>query len=281
MAAFSEKLALMAGAGALATAPAVAPAALVTKTGAPLSVSFLDAPAVTFSTASVAWDVDGVNGADFSLFGLNTYASTDVSGAAKLDYRYGFNLIAPYSKLVSAAPEVPLNGIGFAANTSAGVPGLAAVPSSAVLGPDLGSYTAAIGIANAAGVLRVFSGAFLISQSTYFSGYVAGAPGSFNIGFSFLSSGATHYGWANISVENGPEWRLTVNEWTYDDTPGSPVHVPDQAAVVPAPPAGVAALTLLALGAAGVRRWRNKSVIETDSRMTDDELTADREHTKR
>ena len=45
---------------------------------------------------------------------------------------------------------------------------------------------------------------------------------------------------------------LTIEQWAYETTPDTDVI----AGTVNAPSSGVAALTLLGLGAAGLRRWR-------------------------
>jgi MYXO-CTERM domain-containing protein len=51
---------------------------------------------------------------------------------------------------------------------------------------------------------------------------------------------------------------LTVRNWAYEDEPDTAIHVEP----IPAPPAGVAALTLLGLGAAGVRSWRKRNATD-------------------
>lgn len=76
------------------------------------------------------------------------------------------------------------------------------------------------------------------------------------IGFSLLLGGQTHYGWANLSWStsglNGVS--LTLNSWAYNDTPN------ESAPVTPVPEPATAALGLagLALGAAGLCRWRKQ-----------------------
>ena len=84
--------------------------------------------------------------------------------------------------------------------------------------------------------------------------YAFGGPGDYTIGFVFDNLGDAHYGIADITVGGGPDWVLTINEWTYEDTPDTAVHVPD----VPVPPSGLAALSLLAMGAAGMRSLRKR-----------------------
>jgi len=108
------------------------------------------------------------------------------------------------------------------------------------------------------------------------TGYVVGPTGGFNtntkvylvnnynlqgglsegqnyIGFRFLDdgdSGTTLYGWANISIDTNAN-TFTMTEWAYDDS-GAGIEV----GAVPEPEATVTGLAALALGAAGLRRWR-------------------------
>lgn len=72
------------------------------------------------------------------------------------------------------------------------------------------------------------------------------------IGFKFSISGNTHYGWAEIEFANDPELSLQVNRWAYKSEPDDPIGAGQ------VPGAGVAALTLLGLGAAGMRQWRKR-----------------------
>ncbi|WOO39890.1 PEP-CTERM sorting domain-containing protein [Rubellicoccus peritrichatus] len=73
------------------------------------------------------------------------------------------------------------------------------------------------------------------------------------IGFSFLRDGNTHYGWADVSwnTTGSTEATLTVNEWAWND-------VADAATPVPEPASIATGLGVLALGAAGLRRWRKR-----------------------
>jgi hypothetical protein len=78
--------------------------------------------------------------------------------------------------------------------------------------------------------------------------------GANTIGFSFDANGETHYGWANLHIGNGPDPVVRITNWSYEDEPDTPIH----GSSVPAPPAAVPALTLLAFGAAGMRKLRNR-----------------------
>ena len=99
------------------------------------------------------------------------------------------------------------------------------------------------------------SGGVVASLSSSNQMYAFGGPGDYMITFVFDNLGDAHYDIADITVGGGPDWVLTINEWTYEDTPDTAVHVPD----VPVPPSGLAALSLLAMGAAGMRSlWKRK-----------------------
>lgn len=92
--------------------------------------------------------------------------------------------------------------------------------------------------------------AMLRSNSAYdIGGFADNVAGYF--GFRFTPNATTLYGWASITFEFGPGGGLTVNEWAYEQT-GAPIQV----GAVPEPAVAAAGLGALALGAAGLRRWR-------------------------
>jgi hypothetical protein len=80
--------------------------------------------------------------------------------------------------------------------------------------------------------------------------------------FRFLLNGQTHYGWIQLSLINplsdeGPT--VTIHRFAYEDQPDTLLESGDVqgAATVPEPSAFVmTGLGALALGAAGLRRWR-------------------------
>ena len=265
---FVEKLALAAGSASLAAVPGAAKADLITVTGQPVSASLQDTVLTlngVFALDVQTWDIDGAFGADFSAFGFATFAFSGTYGyGTAYRVRAGAVAILPISvQTINGTTQtvVPLNGLGLVGDGYSPVP----LPNSFDVGPTLAPYTIGAAISNffAAGYLASIS---TVSGSTYntYSTYSA-APGFgdglFNIGFAFDANGTTLYGWAEIELTLGPEFRLTINEWTYDDM-GNPVHVPDRAAAVPEPASTLPALALLAAGAAGVRSWRKKKAAE-------------------
>ncbi|ADE53165.1 hypothetical protein [Coraliomargarita akajimensis] len=96
---------------------------------------------------------------------------------------------------------------------------------------------------------RAFDGSITFLYSGAFrdlSGWTSGVSGYF--GFRF-DSGGTKYGWAQATVTANSG--VTITEWAYEDS-GASIEV----GVVPEPAGAATGLGLLALGAAGVRRWR-------------------------
>ena len=75
------------------------------------------------------------------------------------------------------------------------------------------------------------------------------------IAFSFDPGDGLHYGWARLSL-NADFFasEVTISEWAYEEEAGKAIHVGS----VPAPPAAAMGLTLLGLGAAGLRAHRQR-----------------------
>jgi MYXO-CTERM domain-containing protein len=78
------------------------------------------------------------------------------------------------------------------------------------------------------------------------------------VGFKFTSDGNTHFGWASVTI--GGSNRFTFNEAWYNSTPGASITA-GQTSAVPEPSTYAVGLGALALGAAGVRRWRQRKAV--------------------
>jgi hypothetical protein len=264
MATYSEKLALAAGSVAVATAPVAADAKVVHVQ--PLSVQ------LGYGPSSAAWDIDGQYGPDFYLNANQSrvYWSDRTSGG---DNWYGGGLINFYSQQNGT---INIQAIGSNKLLKQG--GLAQLHNSAVVGQTLaGGYN----FAASARILgtdvyqhgwrqypyKTFTGTgwsswtWTASTKTYLDPAESSSQifsnlqrGSNTIGFSFDAGGSTHYGWANLYIGGGFAPIVSITNWAFEDQPDTPIHVSS----VPAPPAAVPALTLLAMGAAGLRRWRQK-----------------------
>ena len=91
--------------------------------------------------------------------------------------------------------------------------------------------------------------------------YVAGITSGVStyIGFRFKPSNALTalYGWANVTLTDGGSFgSFVINEWAYDDS-GSSIQT-GQTSAVPEPATYALGLGALALGAAGLRRMRQR-----------------------
>jgi MYXO-CTERM domain-containing protein len=99
-------------------------------------------------------------------------------------------------------------------------------------------------------------------DSIFFSGdlsYVANITSGVStyIGFRFKPSGTMLYGWANVTLTEGSRYgTFVINEWAYDDT-GASIQT-GQTSAVPEPATYALGLGALALGAAGLRRMRQR-----------------------
>lgn len=252
---FTQRVSMAAGAASAVVAPVAADAALVTVQGSPVSVRAQDYTSTGPGNAAT-WDVDGLNGPDFALNFFNTRSQT---AGIYSTFRYG-----QYRNLLSnfLPGGTQLNGMGFVGSTSFARP----LASSARVGATLSAYLPA-NYAALFGTEVQFSQRLYIPPNTQpditstaaspGAGF-GGATGPVNVGFSFLSGGNTHYGWAQIDLGAGVDNRLTVVEWTYENSPDTPVHVGTRAAQVPEPASTLPAIAMLAMGAAGVRAWRQR-----------------------
>jgi hypothetical protein len=270
MTTYSEKLALAAGSVAAAAMPAAADAKVIRVQ--PLSIQLPVVPHNSFSAWNyTAWDIDGQYGTDFDLTAVryDIYGWDFTSGG---DNWSGGELINFYY-LQSGTIKIYGNG----SNKLLHKGGMANLHHSAAIGPTLASGY------NFKGSARIHTTSVyqagwrqyplkthttssswvpVGTTSTYISPAVSDSQifsnlhrGSNIIGFSFDAAGNTHYGWANLHIGGGFAPTVTITDWAYEDEPDTPIRVSS----IPAPPAAIPALTVLAMGAAGLRRWRKKS----------------------
>lgn len=249
---FSGKLALAAAAGPAALAGTAAHAALVT-VATPLSISFTDLPAPAQLNRpeldSVSWDVDGDGNADFV---LQAERSIFQSPSGIIWGTSNGNRISKYRHFLNSGgflSRSTLNGIGFFRQPAGISP---AIPFSAT--PTTGPYSLVQGVYLSRS-FRLTSINIPYTSYNYYSEIGIGngfSAGDNNIAFAFQTGGNTHYGWAIVNLTDGPDFRPTIEQWTYETDPDTPVHVGS----VPVPAMLAPSLALLAVGAAGVRRWR-------------------------
>ncbi|WOO39817.1 hypothetical protein [Rubellicoccus peritrichatus] len=103
------------------------------------------------------------------------------------------------------------------------------------------------------------SGIIVSSDFNNINGFTSGEAGYF--GFRFEDGGMTVYGWAEATFfdKTNPSPSgvgVTVHQWAYQDD-GSGIRVGNTGAI-PEPAAVATGLGALALGAAGLRRWRKQ-----------------------
>lgn len=250
---FSERTALGLGAASLLL-PGAADAGLVWVSDRPLT---MPAPASGNEYLTVGWDIDGDGSFDAGFTRDRYEAHFPSNTTARIGYRRS---------------ELSVRDAGFGA-LSAGFHyhyfGASQVQASEVVGDGdewflsggfgqthvVYSRTAGGGTAtmtNAGCHGSSFPGYYDFQNCNPFGPELT--DGTNLVGFVFGDTAATYYGWAQITLQSHPHISITVNKWAYNDAAGQPVHVDP----VPAPPAVVGALTLLGLGAAGMRKWRRR-----------------------
>jgi len=212
----AELLGYTAAAGGLAFAGGDAMGAIV-HVNTQLSVSW-NAVTATTSYNAIPWDINNNGEADA---GLLVVGNTFLKGGAGPPGFFGFGG-------AGMAYFVPSASTNLAANLPA---------STSVSAGFLHFSLIFMGVSNG----TVGTGGFL--NTTGYAGFVFGDS----------TNPGPLYGWAKIRVDTDfsgpPSVKLTVFGWTYQDTPGVPIHIP-----VP----GTPLLTLLGLGAMGIRGFRKR-----------------------
>ena len=219
---FVHKMILAVLTGAAVSLPATANAVLQVGSG-PITVSLAD------PIGQTVWDVDGDGNADFHIV-------NEDSGSVE------------FLAITSAG----LNGRGFAGP---------ATDQAAITRVSFGGQ---IGRTLATGTWGLWgAGSRIVGNHT--AVHSNGHPGlswlleaeeQVLVAFRFDSGRGLQYGWAAMFLDlDSSRTSLTIEQWAYETTPDTDVI----AGTVNAPSSGVAALTLLGLGAAGLRRWRGAS----------------------
>jgi hypothetical protein len=177
------------------------------------------------AAGTINWDVDNDGTADFGLVNSFTYAAffNDLAGGRVVG-----------ATTVSNDRFKKLNS-GFV--VSSGMTGYGFL-TSAQQGPTVTYGTGFIGI------------------DAGNQGWSVGDTGFIGFKFTANSGADTHYGWAEITIDgtgSGGSGYI-INEAWYNSTPGGAIAV----GAIPEPTTAAAGLGALALGAAGLRRWRKQ-----------------------
>ncbi len=209
----SLRLPRYAAAAVAATASPALPAAIIHVT-----TSFN----VNTPNTSVNWDIDGGGVSDFTFYNFK-------SGGTIGSVYTGFRSI--YARRLTASNT----GNAWVRNALSSNGRLRALPANFNIGPA-----------------AVFQSYTNVRFTRNGGEYVGSGPGTYFVGFKFLLTGQTHYGWANITLGRRS---LTVNDWAYESSPNTAIA----ASAVPEPAQSATGLGLLAFGAAGVAAFKRRA----------------------
>ena len=123
-------------------------------------------------------------------------------------------------------------------------------------GSSIGSY----GIEGAAvGAIRNTRN--FTNGTTNFSNSDLSLGDSMIVGMIIAEDGSNHYAWVNYSLSwNGSEYTFTINSWAYNDVADQGIIAGQNQAAGSSAVPGLGGLAALAIGAAGVRSRRQRTV---------------------
>ena len=129
--------------------------------------------------------------------------------------------------------------------------GLGNVAYGSSIGPGFTGTTSSRRIRNSHG---------LSNSVTIFSDSDLSLGNSMILGVALSNEGSDHYAWVNYSLSwSGSEYTFTINSWAYNDVAGEGI-IAGQAMAAGTPVPGLGGLGVLAMGAAGVRSRRQRTV---------------------
>lgn len=177
---------------------------------------------------SQSWDIDGNGTMDFSIQLTDSHISTFNHQDTMKIWGYG---TGPF-------PNANFNFNKLAAQ---GAHGILPLLAGAVIGAS-----------------RNFLGGGNTSQRVTHNNATSSplTGGTQYLGFRFLISGTVHYGWASVTIAPGTAETMTVNEWAYNSVINATIQA--GATPIPEPATTTTGLGLLALGAAGVARYKRR-----------------------
>ncbi|MCP4893881.1 MAG: hypothetical protein GY911_08725 [Actinomycetales bacterium] len=123
-------------------------------------------------------------------------------------------------------------------------------------GSSIGSYGIGGDEVSAIWNYRGFS-----NGTTAFSGSDLSLGDSMIVGMIIAENSSNHYAWVNYSLSwNGSEYTFTINSWAYNDVAGQGIIAGQNVAAGSNAVPGLGGLAALAMGAAGVRSRRQRTV---------------------
>jgi len=194
--------------------------------GAEAGIIYYNTPITVTPSTNTTWSVDNSGRATFNLVG-------SAFPIAKLNSNGAFarGMVQKTSQFNSAFQNLPLN---------------------VVVGPTLAAGYQ-FGPDNQGNRFVAFYG----SVAGTAVGFSSGVNGYF--GFQFTDAGLSNrfYGWAQINID-GLNASYTINNWAYNNVAGQSIAVGDTGQTTNVPEPDTLSLTLLGLGAAGIRSWRQR-----------------------
>ncbi len=232
----AEKLALATGSLSALSLLSFGAQADIIYTASPISINFNHATGIG---NGVTWSVDGTN-PTFKLW-----------------------INSGNSDFINLKSDDGLLGRGLVQKTSQTTYGFIKLPTGFVVGPTLvAGYGLRAGgsVGDRSLLQRKNTGAIQISANA--KNFTSGVNGFF--GFRFTDAGLTNqfYGWAELNLDTASPGTATINRWAYESCQGQGISVGSTGGgatcggSVPEP--GTLSLTLLGLGAGGVRAWRKR-----------------------
>ncbi|MEX0777946.1 MAG: PEP-CTERM sorting domain-containing protein [Phycisphaeraceae bacterium] len=139
--------------------------------------------------------------------------------------------------------------VAFAGTTN----GVAAVTIDPVIIDPVAKALRLTGSSYVPGSLAFSSGpADIVKDDTVFATYWAGQSGY--LGLQFDISGATHYGFADMTV--GSDATIEIHSVSWETQANTPIHIPAGSVALVPEPVGLGALAMGAAGLAALRRRR-------------------------
>ena len=230
----ANKLALATGSLSALSLLSFGAQAEIIVTNTPVAINFTHATGIE---NAVTWSVDGTN-VTFKLW-KNIGGGNSFLNFASMNSLLGRGLVRQDAQGNPASMFVNL-GLGFGVG-----PSLAA-------GYNIGGRTNNRTMLSAkAGILKIPD----IAKN-----FASGVNGFF--GFRFTDAGLANqfYGWAELNLNTDSPGTATINRWAYNTVAGGSIKVGQTTGDTSVPEPGTLSLTLLGLGAGGVRAWRKRKL---------------------